>query len=129
MDDDRRDGLLSWQWQLYPAGHADRWNLVLHVLSAPLFVLGTVALLAAPFAGARFAWFGLALPIALLMQALGHRRERTPPVPFRGPGDAALRLVVEQWITFPRYVASGLFFRALRTSSSIGSPSTRTTTR
>ena len=46
---DARDGsLLAWQWSLYPAGHRDRRNLLVHALTVPVFQLGTVAVLVAP---------------------------------------------------------------------------------
>jgi hypothetical protein len=51
MDDTRTRTLLAWQWDHYPDGHADRLNLVLHALTAPLFWAGTLALVAAPLRG------------------------------------------------------------------------------
>jgi hypothetical protein len=35
-------------------------------------------------------------------------------VPFEGPLDVLSRIVLEQWITFPRFVLSGSFARAWR---------------
>lgn len=105
--DDRKNGLLAWQLEGYPDNHRDRRNLILHVCTVPLFWAGTLALLASPLA-----WWlapaGLSsMALALVLQGRGHRLERTPPVPFRGPLDAVQRLFVEQWITFPRFVLSG----------------------
>jgi len=57
---------------------------------------------------------GVALPV--ILQARSHRREAQAPAPFRGPLDLVARLFVEQWVTFPRYVFSGRFARAWRTS-------------
>ncbi len=74
--DDRSGGLASWQWGLYPAGHVDRRNLILH--------------------------------------GRGHKLEPTAPVRFRGPGDFAARIFIEQWFTFPRYVLTGQLARAWR---------------
>ena len=39
---DRQGGLLAWQWAIYPAGHTTRVNLLIHILTVPLFELGTV---------------------------------------------------------------------------------------
>src|SRR5712692_8094557 len=117
MDDHREGGLFRWQWSIYPDGHRDRRNLLLHACTEPLFVVGTCALLAAPFAGVRVAVAGAAaMIVALIAQGRGHKLEETRPVPFRGPGDFLARFFAEQWITFPRYVLSGRFAEAWRRS-------------
>ncbi len=115
-DDDRSGGLLAWQRALYPGNHTTRRNLVLHVLTVPLFLAGTVDLVGAV---ARLsplqALFGVgAMALAVVAQGRGHRAEPVVPVPFRGPADAVARLFVEQWVTFPRFVLSGGFARAWR---------------
>jgi hypothetical protein len=113
--DDRRGGLLAWQFALYPAGHRDRRNLLVHALSVPFFLGGTIAFSAAPLFGPWPAVAGAAaMAAALAAQGRGHRLETQAPVPFRGPLDAIARLVAEQWITFPRFVLSGGFGRAWR---------------
>ncbi len=55
---------------------------------------------------------GMVTSIAL--QGVGHRHEPVPPEPFRGPLDAVARILCEQWVTFPRFVLSGGWFRAWR---------------
>ena len=55
-----------------------------------------------------------AMVLAVALQGRTHKRESTPPVAFRGPGDVLARLFVEQWVTFPRYVVSGELARAWR---------------
>ncbi|HVP60760.1 MAG TPA: terminase [Myxococcaceae bacterium] len=121
MTDDRRGSLLEWQWSLYPAGHRDRRNLLVHALTVPVFQVGTVALATAPFLSGWLAALGFgAMAGAMVMQGRTHRREQTPPVPFRGPGDVVARILAEQWLTFPRYVASGAFGRAWRAASPSG---------
>ena len=37
--------LIRWQWEGYPRYHQARVNLLLHILTAPLFCLGLLALL------------------------------------------------------------------------------------
>ena len=107
-----REKLLAWQWGLYPTGHRDRKNLMIHILTVPLFQIGTLALVASPFVGALFAVGGAAAMLgAMAAQGAGHRKE-TPPVPFLGPLDFLSRLFVEQWVTFPRFVLSGGFLRS-----------------
>jgi hypothetical protein len=113
--DQREGGLFRWQLSIYPDGHRDRRNLVLHAITEPLFVLGTCALVASPFAGIPAAAGGAAaMIVALVAQGRGHKLEQTRPVPFRGPGDFLARFFAEQWITFPRYVLSGRFAEAWR---------------
>ena len=113
--DTREGGLLRWQWSLYPGAHRDRRNLALHALTAPLFLLGTCALLSSPFLGWRAAAAGaVAMIVALVAQGRGHKLEATTPAPFLGPLDVVRRFFVEQWITFPRYVVTGEFAAAWR---------------
>ncbi len=114
-----RKHLLAWQWGLYAAGHRDRLSLLLHIATAPLFWVGTAMLAWAIYRGsAGAAVSGLALWLAaLLTQGRGHAREREPPVPFDGPIDFASRFVVEQFVTFPRFVLSGGWLKAWRAST------------
>ena len=115
MQATRDGGLLAWQWSIYPDGHRDGRNLLAHVLTVPVFILGTCAVLAAPFVSAWLAGGGvLAMATAMAVQGRTHNREATPPVPFGGPIDVLARIFAEQWITFPRFVASGGFLRVWR---------------
>ncbi len=109
-------GLIRWQWEGYPRYHRSRTNLLLHVLTVPLFCLGTVLL----------AWgaIGLSWPpatmgaggmlLALVAQGRGHKLEAEPPVPFTGPGNFIGRFFFEQWINFPRFLLSGGWRRGCR---------------
>lgn len=113
MDDDRKDGLLAWQLAGYDRNHTTRANLVLHLIAVPLFWTGTISVLSA-WASIWLLPAGLAqMILALFLEGRGHRTEPEPPVPFRGPADAIARLLVEQWITFPRWVVGGGLRRAL----------------
>jgi uncharacterized membrane protein YGL010W len=116
----REGGLLAWQWRNYPAGHRDRIDLLLHMVTVPAFVAGVLA-------AANLAWHqlwlgaGFAAVIAIVafaLQGIGHRRERQPPVPFEGPGDFLARVFAEQFITFPRFVLSGGWLRNLAQAQS-----------
>ncbi|MGH1344952.1 MAG: terminase [Nannocystales bacterium] len=108
-------GLLATQWTGYAERHLDRTNLVLHALSVPVFMMGTVTVALGPLFGPWWlALLGVATMVsAIALQGSGHRREK-PPTPFRSPFDAFARLTLEQWVTFPRYVLSGGFRRAWR---------------
>jgi hypothetical protein len=52
--------------------------------------------------------------VSIALQGRGHRGEPVPPVPFSSSGNALARIFLEQWITFPRFVLSGGWSRALR---------------
>ena len=114
--DDRPGGLLAWQWSLYPRAHTTHPNLAVHALTAPLFVAGTVALLASPWVRSLgLALGGAAAMVAvMLVQMRSHLTEPAAPATFRGPLDVIQRFLAEQWITFPRYILSGEFVRAWR---------------
>lgn len=108
--------LLAWQWSDYPAYHRSRKNLTIHIVAVPLFLFGNVWLLVGLAALAPMPIvLALGLMVAsLIAQRKGHDIEEEPPVPFTGPGNALARIIVEQWITFPRFVATGGWSRARR---------------
>lgn len=113
-----RNNLLSWQWQGYSTAHRDRRNLLLHLVTAPIFAAGFAMSLAAPLLGGWLALWGLVAMVAVLVvQGRGHRDEATAPVPFTGPADFVTRFVAEQLITFPRFVLGGGFRRAWRAAA------------
>jgi hypothetical protein len=113
--DARPEGLLAWQWSLYPDGHRDRRNLAIHAATNPLFLAGTCALVLSPIFGAGAAIAGAAaMLVTVAAQGQGHAGEAARPVAFRGPGDFVARFLVEQWVTFPRFVLSGGFAAAWR---------------
>jgi phage terminase small subunit len=104
-----RPNLLAWQWSDYVAKHRDRGNLLVHIVAVPLFELATLVLIAAALGRS---WTAAAtavglMVVALVLQGRGHRREAEAPAPFEGAGDFVSRFVVEQWVTFPRFVLSG----------------------
>lgn len=108
--------LLHWQWEGYPRYHQSRANLLLHIVVVPLFLLGNIALvtglimLSWPVAIGGLA----AMAVSVVMQGRGHKIETNPPEPFTGPANAVSRIFMEQWVTFPRFVLSGAWRRALQ---------------
>ena len=104
-----RPHLLQWQWSDYRAKHRDRVNLLLHIVAVPLFQIAAIGLVVGVAIGSgRMAGLAAAGTVAaIVIQGGGHRRERETPTPFAGPADFVSRFVVEQWITFPRFVFSG----------------------
>jgi uncharacterized membrane protein YGL010W len=113
MSTTREGGLLAWQFRDYAERHQDKLNLWLHLYAVPAFIAGSLAavlnLLALSLVGvlASLAF----VVVAFAIQALGHRRERSAPVPFDGPGDFLKRIFAEQFVTFPRFVLSGGWMR------------------
>ena len=109
-------GLLAWQWEGYPRYHQSRANLLLHIVFVPAFLAGSLAFL---IGAIQLSWIdaleGIAcMAISIWLQGRGHGGEPVPPEPFTGPGNAFARIFLEQWITFPRFVMSGGWWRALR---------------
>lgn len=117
-----RKDLVAWQWSTYPANHRTRANLLVHVVTQPLYLAGFVATLCAPLLGR----WGLAGPVAMLLalvaQGRGHRGEPTPPVKFDGALDFITRFNMEQFVTWPRFVRSGGFAKAWRDAATAPSP-------
>ena len=108
--------LLRWQWDGYSRYHQSRTNLMLHIFLVPVFLAGTIALVVAAFMGS---WIiGLAgaaaMFLSIALQGRGHRQETVPPEPFTSPVNAIARIFLEQWITFPRFVLSGGWLKAIR---------------
>ena len=100
----------------YPRFHQDRLNLILHIFAVPAFALAPLAVVGSLVVGHwAAALFFAAVPAAsLAVQGYGHKREPNPPLPFDGPGHFARRILKEQYVTFPRFVLSGGWARALR---------------
>ncbi|MBV2164653.1 MAG: terminase [Comamonas sp.] len=110
--------LLHWQWQGYSRNHQSRFNLLLHIILVPLFLAGNITLIVGV---AQLSWSlalsGIAVTvISIALQGHGHNAEVNPPEPFTGIGNALSRILLEQWITFPRFFLSGGWLRALRSS-------------
>src|SRR5215475_1392730 len=110
-----RADLLAWQWSDYSAKHRNRANLLIHIAAVPLFQLGSLLVVWGIFAYTLSVAIGgvvLAL-VSVALEGRGHRLEAEAPVPFDGVADFLSRFVAEQWITFPRFVLSGGWYRNL----------------
>jgi hypothetical protein len=101
--------LVKWQWLDYTRTHPSRGTLLVHVAAVPAFIAGNVALVAALLLGL---WPAATLSLAVMAASLAwqgrcHRGEPERPEPFSGPAEAAARILIEQWVTFPRFAFSG----------------------
>jgi hypothetical protein len=108
--------LLRWQWQGYARYHRTRFNLLLHIVLVPLFLAGNIVLVVALLKGSWAVAVGgaVAMTVSMALQGRGHGGEPMPPEPFTGAKNALSRIALEQWVTFPRFVASGGWLHALR---------------
>ena len=85
----------------------------------PLFLAGNIALLAGLVRldqTEALVGFGC-MAVSMALQGRGHKGEPVPPEPFSGAGNAFARILLEQWITFPRFVLTGGWLRAWRTAA------------
>jgi hypothetical protein len=107
--------LLKWQWEGYARYHQHRTNLLLHICVVPLFVAGSVlAVIALVRLSAILLLVAIVgIVLSIVVQGRGHALEIVPPEPFTGPANFIGRLLLEQWITFPRFVLSGGWSRNL----------------
>ena len=112
----RLPNLHAWQWRTYADNHRHPTNLLLHVRAVPLFVVAALTLVYGLFSfGFRPLVLGLiGVAASLVLQAQGHKLEAVAPEPFASRKDAVSRLLVEQFITFPRFVLSGRWWRNWR---------------
>ena len=104
--------------QDYPHFHKNRTNLLLHIVVVPAFVAGFVF---AAWSAIQGDWIlsllALCVPLlSIALQGAGHKQEPNPPLPFDGPGDFVVRIFSEQFYRFPKFVLSGEWLRALRSS-------------
>lgn len=109
-----RPNLLAWQYELYREGHTTRMNLAIHLVTVPMFHMGLATLVIGLITWSGFTMLSgwLVAATCVVLQGMGHKKEPARPVPFDGPADVASRLLVEQLVTFPRFVLSGGFVRA-----------------
>lgn len=112
----RHPNLLAWQWRGYAANHRNPTNLTLHIIAVPLFILSAVILLSGLFQLhlSNIALGVIGIVASLAIQRRGHALEGQPPEPFADRQDAICRLLAEQFVTFPRFVLSGAWWRAWR---------------
>ncbi len=110
----RLPNLHTWQWHGYADNHRHPTNLVLHVIAVPLFILAALLIIdgVLSLSISSLAIGVIGLIAALGIQRHGHSLEGQQPEPFDSKSDAVKRLLVEQFVTFPRFVLSGGWWRA-----------------
>jgi uncharacterized membrane protein YGL010W len=93
----------------YARRHRDGLNLLVHLVTVPLFALGVgVGVAALVHREPVLVSLCVALVVySLLMQRWGHRREQIAARRQRKAADALARFLHEQFVLFPRFVLSG----------------------
>ncbi len=100
---------LQKQWNIYSKGHQNKVNLVVHLFAVPLFIAAMFGIAIAVF---QFSLLLGAISLAaailsLVLQKKGHALEENQPPTFAGIWYFLCRLLVEQFITFPRFLFTG----------------------
>lgn len=95
----------------YACAHANRANLLIHLVAVPLFILAHVGVVSAIACRKTMPAFTSAslIVMSLGLQRKGHKLEAKSPKPFDSCWDFAARLYKEQFYTFPKFVLSGEF--------------------
>lgn len=108
--------IIQWQWDGYKQYHNTPINLWIHILAAPLFIIGTILLITAIIGLSFFMIIAssLIMAVSILAQGFGHSKETHPVEPFIDGKNAVTRIFIEQFYTFPKYVISGKWYRALK---------------
>lgn len=108
--------LLEWQWSDYADKHRNHNNQLIHIVAVPLFWFGALEFVTAfLFRGAFFSLGGLVLMgVSVFLQGKGHEMEQAEPAPFKGVMDFVQRILAEQFVTFPRFVLTGGWWKISR---------------
>lgn len=111
--------LLAWQWEGYGKYHRSRTNLIIHIIAIPIFVFSVLSaiysLLTLSLLG--FIYSMTSALIAFGAQGFGHSKEELPAEPFTGPKQAVMRILLEQFITFPKFVLTGGWYAAFTSNN------------
>jgi len=110
--------------ETYPRVHAERTNLLIHIIAVPVFIATFIGVFVALATGAFLvaAIIAAGPPLAMAAQGSGHSREADAAAPFTGPINVIQRILVEQFITFPAYVLTGGWWRAWRAATADNQP-------
>jgi hypothetical protein len=110
------------QWHGYAERHRKPAHLVLKVLAVALFwvasfeILGALLLLlmGVPLAFRMLFWAAVLIAISLGLQAVGRSLEGGGTPATGNAADFIKGTLIEQFVTFPRFVVSGAWLRNLR---------------
>ena len=108
--------LVAWVWRNTDATHRNPWNLLIHLICAPLFVLAHLLIVLAMLSGSLSALFMGLVSIAssMVSQQFGHLLEEQQQPAYSGARDVFVRIYCEQFYTFWRFLLSGKWVRHYR---------------
>ena len=114
--------LIERQWSDYADHQRNRNNLLIHLVTVPVFWVAMFealgALLLAPVPGVHslrmLFWATVMAGGAVAAQAIGNSLENKPPEPARNALEFAQRALLEQAFTFPRFLLSGKWWSNLK---------------
>ncbi|NVK39734.1 MAG: terminase [Oceanospirillaceae bacterium] len=111
--------LLEYQSKGYRKVHSARLNLMIHIIAVPFFVIGVLALVFSLINLSSVNAIASILTIILSFgaQGFGHSKEEFAAEPFSSPKQAVVRIFLEQFITFPKYVIFGGWYSAFKSSN------------
>jgi hypothetical protein len=110
-----RPNLVQWQRDVYPEVHSLRSTLLVHVVTVPIFVAGTFALVFALLTLRPIAALAALGTMAVAFGAEAFMHEREPKsYAVEGTADLLSRVFVEHFVTFPRFVLDGGWAKAYR---------------
>ena len=106
-------------WTDYLRVHAERRNLLIHLIAVPLFVGSVVSLFLYLIRGDYVSAVILIVLAfgAMAMQGRGHALEPEPPRPFSSPVDFLRRWFTEQFYIFPVFLLSGRWWQQLTSNN------------
>ena len=113
--------IINQQWTDYSERHQNKVNLLIHIVTVPLVwfaavqVLGGLLLMLIGVGGLKmWIYAAILIGLALFAQRFGNDMETIKPKPAGSPKDFAINAVVEQFVTFPRFVLTGQWLRNLQ---------------
>ncbi len=108
--------IIKWQWEGYANYHQSRKNLLIHIVFVPIFIISFVcfglSVVRFELASALICLFAMILSFGF--QGVGHSKETNASEPFTGLKNVFVRILAEQFYTFPKFVFTGKWYRALR---------------
>ncbi|MEJ2529776.1 MAG: terminase [Gammaproteobacteria bacterium] len=106
------------QWIDFSTYHASRRNLIIHLFAVPTFIIGLILFVYGLVNLGLIETLDaiLIMAISLGVQSYGHSNEEVRSSSFAGPIDALTRILLEQLINYPRFLLTGKWYAALRTS-------------
>ena len=108
--------LIKWQSEGYAKFHRSKLNLWIHILAVPTFIIAFFSLIESVLTmdALQFLYSFLLTIVAIVLQGIGHSKEVHPPEKFTGPVNTITRILLEQLYTFPKFVLSGDWYKAIR---------------